>query len=50
MNQARNMTADNTLLMRIASKLYMKMTAPGWPGDKSHHDRVSQPEKTGQPG
>ena len=31
MNQARNMTAGNTLLMRIASNLYMKMAAPGSP-------------------
>ena len=30
MNQARNRTAGNTLLMRIASNLYIKMAAPGW--------------------
>ena len=32
MNQARNRTAGNTLLMRIASNLYIKMAAPGWYG------------------
>ena len=31
MNQARNRTAGNTLLMRIASNLYVKLPAPGWP-------------------
>ena len=31
MNQARSRTAGNTLLMRVASKLYIKMAAPGWP-------------------
>ena len=31
MNQARDRTAGNTLLMRIASNLYIKMTAPVWP-------------------
>ena len=31
MNQARNRTAGNTLLMRIASNLYMKMAASGCP-------------------
>ena len=31
MNKARNRTAGNTLLMRIASNLYIKMAAPGWP-------------------
>ena len=30
MNQARNRTTGNTLLMRIASNLYIKMAAPGW--------------------
>ena len=31
MNQARDRTAGNTLLMRIASNLYIKMAAPVWP-------------------
>ena len=31
MNQERNRTAGNTLLMRIASNLYIKMATPGWP-------------------
>ena len=31
MNMAGNRTAGNTLLMRIASKLYKKMAALGWP-------------------
>ena len=31
MNQARNMAAGNKLLMRIASNLYIKIAAPGWP-------------------
>ena len=31
MNQARNRTVANTLLMRTASNLYIKMTALGWP-------------------
>ena len=31
MNQARDRTAGNTLLMRIASNLYIKMVAPVWP-------------------
>ena len=30
MNQARNRTAGNRLLMHIASNLYTKMVAPGW--------------------
>ena len=30
MNQARNRTAGNTLLMCIASNLYIKLAAPGW--------------------
>ena len=29
--QARNRTADNTLLIRIASNLYINMAALGWP-------------------
>ena len=32
MNQARNRTAGNTLLMCAASNLYIKIAAPGWPG------------------
>ena len=31
MNQARNRTAGNTLLMRIASNHYIKTAAPDWP-------------------
>ena len=31
MNQARNRTAGNALLMRVAFILYIKMAAPGWP-------------------
>ena len=31
MNQARNRTAGNTMLMLIASNLYIQMAAPGWP-------------------
>ena len=31
MKQARNSIAGNTLLMRIASNLYIKMAALGWP-------------------
>ena len=31
MNQTRDRTAGNTLLMRIASNLYIKMVAPVWP-------------------
>ena len=31
MNQARDRTAGNPLLMRIASNLYIKMVAPVWP-------------------
>ena len=31
MNQAKNRTASNTLLMHIASNLYMKMATTGWP-------------------
>ena len=31
MNQARNRTAGDTLLMSIASNLYTKMAALGWP-------------------
>ena len=31
MNQARNRTAGNTLLMRVASSLCIKMAALGWP-------------------
>ena len=32
MNQARNRTASNILLMRAASNLYINMAAVGWPG------------------
>ena len=38
MNQARNRTAGNTLLMLIASNLYIKMAAPGWHG--SHNTGI----------
>ena len=38
MNQARNRTAGNTLLMRVASNLYIKMAAPGWHG--SHNTGI----------
>ena len=31
MNQARNRTAGNTLLMRITSNLYIKIVVQGWP-------------------
>ena len=30
MSQARNRTVGHTLLIRIASNLYLKMEAPGW--------------------
>ena len=30
-NQARNRTAGNTLLMGIASNLYINLAVPGWP-------------------
>ena len=48
MNQARNRAEGNTLLMRIASNLYVKMAAPGWPfscntGIKVTSARASQP-------
>ena len=57
MNQARNRTAGNTLLMRIASNLYTKMVAPGWPFSCNTGIKVtsaelaaSLPDKPGQPG
>ena len=48
MNQARDRTAGNTLLMRIASNLYIKMTAPVWPfscntGIKVTSARIASP-------
>ena len=54
MKQARNRTAGNTLLLRIASNLYIKMAAPGWPfscntGIKIHCRRACQNEKPGLP-
>ena len=32
MNQTKNRTEGNTLLMRTASNLYIKMAALSWPG------------------
>ena len=54
MKQAINRTAGNTLLLRIASNLYIKMAAPGWPfscntGIKIHCRRACQTEKPGLP-
>ena len=42
MNQARNRTAVNTLFMRIASNLYIKMAAPGWPFSNEKHSRLER--------
>ena len=44
MNQARIKTAGNTLLMRIASNLYIKMAAPGWPFSCNTRIKVTSPE------
>ena len=49
MNQARNRTAGNTLLMRIASNLYVKMAAPGWPFSCNTEIKVSS-ARASQPG
>ena len=50
MNDARHRTADNTLLMRIGSNLYIKMTAPGWPFSCNTGIKVFSTELTSQPG
>ena len=44
MNQARNRTAANTLLMHTASDLYIKMAAPGWSGSCNTGIKVTSPE------
>ena len=54
LKQARNRTAGNTLLLRIASNLYIKMAAPGLSfsrntGIKIHCRRACLTEKPGLP-
>ena len=44
MNQARNRTAGNTLLMRTASNLVIKMAAPGWPSSHNSAIKVTSAE------
>ena len=44
MNQERNKTADNTLLMHAASSLYIKMVAQGWPGSCNTGIKVNSAE------
>ena len=44
MNQARNRTAVNTQLMRIASNLYVKMAAPNWPFSCNTRIKVTSAE------
>ena len=44
MNQARNRTAGNTLLMRIASNLSIQMAAPGWPFSCNTEIKVTMAE------
>ena len=44
MNQARIKTVGNTLLMRIASNLYIKMAAPGWPFSSNTMIKVTSAE------
>ena len=46
MNQARNRTAGNTLLMRIASNVYIKMVAPGWPFSCNTGIKVTSAEQS----
>ena len=46
MNQARNRTAGNTLLMRIAYNLYIKRAAPGWPFSCNTGIKVTLAEQT----
>ena len=43
-NQVRNRTADNTLLMHIASNLYIKMVTLGSPGSCSMGIKVTPAE------
>ena len=50
MNQARNRTAGNTRLMRIASNLHTKMTAPGWPFSCNTGIKVTSAEVACPPG
>ena len=44
MNQARNRTADNTLLTHAASSLYIKMVAQGWPSSCNTGIKVNSAE------
>ena len=44
MNQARNRTAGKTLLLRIASNLYIKMAALGWPFSRNTGIKVTSAE------
>ena len=44
MNQTRNRTEGNTLLMRTASDLYIKMEALGWPGSCNTVIKVTSAE------
>ena len=44
MNQARNSTAGNTLFMSIASNLYIKMAALGWPFSGNTRIKVTSAE------
>ena len=49
MNQARKRTAGNTLLMRIASNLSIKIAAAGWPFSCNTRIKVTSAEQL-QPG
>ena len=44
MNQARNRTAANTLLINTASNLSIKMAAPGWSGSFNTGIKVTSAE------
>ena len=44
MNQARDRTAGNTLLMRIAFNLYITMAAPVWPFSCNTEIKVTSAE------
>ena len=44
MNQARNRSADDTLLLHAASSLYIKMVAQGWPGSCNTGIKVNSAE------
>ena len=44
MNQARNRTAGNTLLMHASSSLYIKMVAQGWLGSCNSGIKVNSAE------